>query len=66
MRVMVVMMMVVMMVMVMVVYGSRNRSGRRFLRHGVSGEAEREDGRCGEGLDHGKSFLWLANPDGSG
>ncbi len=65
MRVMVVVMMMV--VMVMVVYGSRNRSGRsRFLRHGVSGEAEREDGRCGEGLDHGKSFLWLANPDGSG
>jgi hypothetical protein len=57
---------VMMMVMMMMVHGSRNRSGRRFLRHGVSGEAERENGRCGEGLDHGKSFLWLANPDGSG
>ena len=63
-----VMVMVVMMMVMMVVHGSRHRSGRgsRFLRHGVSGEAERENGRRGKGLDHGKSFLWLANPNGSG
>ena len=62
-----VMMVVMMMVVMMVVHGSRHRSGRdsRFLRHGVSGEAERENGRRGKGLDHGKSFLWLANPNGS-
>ena len=69
MHVMHVMMMVVMIMMVMVVvHGLRHRSGRRsrFLRHGVSGEAERENGRGGKGLDHGKSFLWLANPNGSG
>jgi len=69
MHVMHVMMMVVMIMMVMmVVHGLRHRSSRRrrFLRHGVSGEAERENGRGGKGLDHGKSFLWLANPNGSG
>jgi hypothetical protein len=63
-----VMVMVVMMMMVvMMVHGSRHRSGRgsRFLRQGVSGEAEREHGRRGKGLDHAKSFLWLANPNGS-
>ena len=42
------------------------RTRSRFLRDGVSGEAERENSRCGEGLDHGRGFLWLENPDGSG
>ena len=44
---------VVMMVMVVVVHGDWHGDGsgcgRRFLRHGVSGEAERENGRGGEG-----------------
>ena len=68
MHVMVMMMNVVMMMMVMMRWLG-HRSGRRssgFLRGGVSGEAERENGRGGKGLDHGKSFLWLANPNGSG
>jgi hypothetical protein len=26
------------------------------LRHGVSGEAERENRRGGKGLDHGRTF----------
>jgi ABC-type lipoprotein release transport system permease subunit len=60
-HVVVMVMMVVVMVM-MVVHGSSHRSGRRFLRHSVSGEAERENGRGGKGLDHGKTFLWLGNP----
>ena len=65
------MVMVVMMMMVMVMHrrlGHRSGAGRArwFLRDGVSGEAERENGRGGKGLDHGKSFLWLANPNGSG
>ncbi len=68
---MVVMMDVVMMVVMMVVVmmhrrGHRSGSRRRgFLRHGVAGEAERENRRGGKGLDHGRSFLWLANPNGS-
>ena len=66
---MVMMMNVVMMMMVMVmVHGSRHRSGsgrRGVLRHGVSGQAERENRRGGKGLDHGRSFLWLGNPNGS-
>jgi hypothetical protein len=35
------------------------------LRHCVAGEAERKHGRGREGLDHGRSFLSLANPNGS-
>ena len=60
---------VMMMMVVMMVRRLGHRSGWRrsgFLRDGVSGEAERENGRGGKGLDHGKSFLWLANPNGSG
>lgn len=60
--VVVVMMMVVMMMMV---HGGSHRSGGRrssFLRDGVAGEAEREHGGDGEGLDHGKIFLWLGEP----
>jgi hypothetical protein len=63
----VVMMNVVMMVM-MVMRGSRHWSrggGRCVLRHGIAGEAEREDRRGGKGLDHGGTFLWLGNPNGS-
>jgi hypothetical protein len=63
---MMVMMMNVMMMMVMMVHGSRHRSGRRsVLRDGVAGEAEREDRRGGKSLDHGETFLWLGNPNGS-
>ena len=63
-HVVVVMMMVVMVVMVMM-HLMRHRSGgsgrRRsgVLRDGVSGEAEREHGGGGEGLDHGNVFLWF-------
>jgi hypothetical protein len=63
--------MVVMVVMVMVVMmhrrGHRSRGGRRsgFLRDGVSGEADSESGRDDKALDHGKTFLWLGNPNGS-
>ena len=62
----VVVMMVV--VMMMMVHGSRHRSGRRgsgFLGDGIAGEAERENGRGRKGLDHGRTFLSLANPKGS-
>ena len=65
---MMVMMVMMMDVMMMMVHGSRHRSGRRgsgFLRDGVAGEAERENGRGRKGLDHGRIFLWLANPNGS-
>ena len=65
---MMVMMVMMMDVMMMMVRGSRHRSGRRgsgFLRDGVAGEAERENGRGRKGLDHGRIFLWLANPNGS-
>jgi hypothetical protein len=71
MHVMVMMMMVMVVMMVMMVHGSRlghgSRGGRRsgFLRDGVSGEAERENGRGDKALDHGKTFLWLRNPNGS-
>ena len=30
-----------------------------------SREAERENGRGRKGLDHGRTFLWLGNPNGS-
>jgi hypothetical protein len=72
MHVMVVMIVVVMMMMVM---GHRwfgihrrcpgRRAGRCFLRDGVSGEADGESGRDDKALDHGKTFLWLGNPNGS-
>jgi hypothetical protein len=65
---MVMMMMNVVMMMVVMVRGSRHRSGssgRGVLRHGVAGQAERENGRGRKGLDHGRIFLWLANPYGS-
>ena len=62
-------MMMVMMMMVMMVHWLGHRSGRQqqpgVLRDGVAGEAERENGRGRKGLDHGRSFLWLANPNGS-
>jgi hypothetical protein len=65
-HVVVMMMVMVMVVMVMMVlHGSRRRSGRRgsrFLREGVTGQAERERGRGSEGLDHGKAFLCLGEP----
>ena len=55
-----VMMMVMDVVMMMMVMmhrlGHRSRGGRRFLRHGISGEAKREDGRGRKGLDHGRTF----------
>jgi hypothetical protein len=66
-RVMMVMMMNVVMMMVMMMrwLGHRSGSGRRsVLRHGIAGEAERENRRGGKGLDHGRSFLWLGNPNG--
>ena len=50
---------VVMVMMMMMVHWLGHRSGRRssgFLRHGISGEAEREDGRGRKGLDHGRTF----------
>ena len=59
--------MMVMMVMMMVHFMRHRSGGRRsgFLRDGVAGEAEREHGGDGEGLDHGKIFLWLGEPSGS-
>jgi hypothetical protein len=58
----VVMMMVV--VMMVMMHLSRRGSGRgsRILRHGVAGEAKRENGRGGQGLDHWRFFLWLREP----
>ena len=65
---------VVMMMMVVMVFdrrfcvhrsGSGGRAGRCFLGDRISGEAERKHGRGREGLDHGRSFLSLANPRGS-
>jgi hypothetical protein len=56
---------VMMMMMVVVMMHLMHRSGRRrssFLRDGIAGEAEREHGGGGEGLDHGKIFLWLGEP----
>jgi hypothetical protein len=64
----VMMVVMVMMVVVMMVRWLGHRSGRRssgFLRGGVSGEAERENGRGRKGLDHGRTFLSLGNPNGS-
>jgi hypothetical protein len=62
------MMMMVMMVM-MVMHGGSHRSGwrrRGFLRDGIAGEAEREHGGNGKGLDHEKVFLcFKGNPSGS-
>jgi len=55
----VVVMMMVVMVMMMMVHWLGHRSGRRssgFLRDGISGEAKRENGRGGKGLDHGRTF----------
>jgi hypothetical protein len=54
--VMVVMMDVVMMMVMMHRLGHGSSGGRRFLRHGISGKAEREDGRGRKGLDHGRTF----------
>ena len=47
-------MMRMMMMVVVMMLGHGSRGGRRsgFLRDGVTGEAEREHGGCGEGLDH--------------
>jgi hypothetical protein len=57
---------VVMMVMMMHRLGHRSGSGSRsVLRHGVAGEAERENGRGRKGLDHGRTFLVVGNPKGS-
>ena len=64
----VVVMMMVVMVMMMMVHWLGHRSGRRssgFLGDGIAGEAERENGRGRKGLDHGRTFLSLANPNGS-
>ena len=72
----VVMMPMVMMVVMMVMglrrrcglaggrrHGARGRGGRRcVLRQRVSGEAERENGRGGKGLDHERTVLWLGKP----
>ena len=62
--VVVVVVMMMMMVVMMVNGGSHRSGGRRssFLRDGVAGEAERKHGGDGEGLDHGKIFLWLGEP----
>jgi hypothetical protein len=65
MHVMVMVMVMVVMMMVVMVHFMRHRSGRRrsgFLRDGVAGEAEREHGGGGKGLDHGKIILWLGEP----
>jgi hypothetical protein len=59
--VVVVMMMVMMVVMVMV----RRRSRSGVLREGVTREADGENGRGDKALDHGRTFLWLGNPNGS-
>jgi hypothetical protein len=70
-----VMMMVVVMIVMMMMVHHRRRfgrgrrpgrgGGRRFLRDGVTGEAERERGRDDKTLDHRRTFLWLGNPSGS-
>ena len=68
MNVMNVMVVVVMMVVMMLHWrrrlagGRRWRGGRGFLRHSVSGEAERENGRGGKGLDHERTILRLGKP----
>jgi hypothetical protein len=51
-----------MMMMMVVMMHLVHRSGRRrssVLRDGIAGEAEREHGGGGEGLDHGNVFLWF-------
>jgi hypothetical protein len=58
-------MMMVMVMMVVMMHWRGHRSGRRssgFLRDGISGEAKRENGRGRKGLDHGKVFLCLREP----
>jgi hypothetical protein len=70
-----VMMMVMMVVMMMMMmhwhrFGGLWRRPSRSagdcgLRKSVSREAERENGRGRKGLDHGRPFLWLGNPNGS-
>jgi hypothetical protein len=58
-----VMMVVVVMIVMMMVHG--RRSGRRrsgVLRVGVAREAERKHGGGSEGLDHGRIFLRLGEP----
>jgi hypothetical protein len=71
---MVMMMVMVMVVMVMMMHWHRfgglwrrpsRSAGDCGLRKGVSREAERENGRGRKGLDHGRTFLWLGNPNGS-
>jgi hypothetical protein len=60
---MVVMVMMVMVVVMMMVHG--RRSGRRrsgVLRVGIARETEREHGGASEGLDHGRIFLRLGEP----
>jgi hypothetical protein len=53
----------VMVVVMMMVHGSRRSGSRsRLLRHSVAGEAERENGRGGKGLDHERTILWLGKP----
>jgi hypothetical protein len=64
--------MVMMMMVVMVMVHDRRLmvdrrcsgggAGRRFLRDGISGEAERKHGRGGKGLDHERIILWLGKP----
>jgi hypothetical protein len=54
--------MMVMVVVMMVHGGSRGGRWSRLLRHGVSGEAKRENRGSGKGLDHGRTILWLGNP----
>ena len=60
----VVVMVMVVMMMVMMVHG--RRSGRRrsggVLRVAVAGKAEREHSGSGKGLDHGRIFLRLGEP----
>ena len=57
---------VMMMVVMMHLSRGRRRGGRgsrrRILRHCVAGEAERENGRRGKGLDHERTILWLGKP----
>jgi hypothetical protein len=61
---MMVMVVVVMMVMMHWLRHRSGSSGRSVLRHGVSGEAKRENGRGRKGLDHERTFLWLGTRTG--
>jgi hypothetical protein len=65
----------VVMMMVMMVMGHRFGGHRRRpfrgagdcgLSEGVSSEAERENGRGGKALDHGRTFLWFGTQTGHG